>query len=225
MKLLAITTSTPRGGVALIDDGELVALVEHEDGMRHAERLFGLCDEALATAGWSKTSLDAVACDTGPGSFSGVRIGVASAKGVALALGIPLVGVGSLEAMAAPAFAHAGDVARVAPVIDARRGECFLAVYARDGRTLLEPTVVPTAHATERILAHDAWACGAQARDLDGVRLVAPGGCELPSARWIGKLAAARAKLATTADLATLEPVYARGPDARLPAVAPDYRK
>src|SRR4051812_25416291 len=104
MKVLALSTSTPRGSVAVVDDGAVLASVAYVDLKSHAERIFGSIDLALAKAGLERSTIAAVACDLGPGSFTGVRVGVASAKGIALALGVPVFGVSSLEVMAAAAF-------------------------------------------------------------------------------------------------------------------------
>ncbi len=110
MKVLAISTSTPRGSAALVRDGEAVAAVAYVDLQGHAERIFQAIEAVLAQSGETRRSLDGLACDIGPGSFTGVRVGVASTKGIALGLGLPLAGVTSLEAMAAAAFA-AGEAA------------------------------------------------------------------------------------------------------------------
>ena len=110
MRVLALSTSTPRGSAALVRDGEVVAAVAYVDLQGHAERIFEAVDAVLAQAGEPRSAVEGLGCDVGPGSFTGVRVGVASAKGMALGLGLPLAGVVSLEAMAAAAFdaAHAG---------------------------------------------------------------------------------------------------------------------
>ena len=118
MKTLAITTSTNRCAVALLLGAEPVAARIVDEDRLHAERIFALIDDALLEAAWTKEELGLVACDLGPGSFTGVRVGLATAKGIALGLGIPIVGVGSLEAMAA-AVIHGTLGAPVLAVIDA----------------------------------------------------------------------------------------------------------
>src|SRR5262249_35263445 len=157
-------------------------------------------DAALASAGESRATLDALAVDVGPGSFTGVRVGVASAKGIALGLGVPLAGVVSLEAMAAAAFAGgaaaSGDV--VVAAIDAKKQEVFAAAYDAAGNALVAPC------ARER--RPDAFALVAP---REGGRVIVigeiaaaitmPAGFEhargaaldLPDAAWIGRLAAA----------------------------------
>ncbi len=95
----------------------------------------------LAQAGEHRGSLEGLSCDVGPGSFTGVRVGVASAKGIALGLGLPLAGVVSLEAMAAAAFATGaagpGDV--VVAAVDAKKSEVFVAAYDARGTVLAAP--------------------------------------------------------------------------------------
>jgi tRNA threonylcarbamoyladenosine biosynthesis protein TsaB len=222
MKFLALTTATSRFGAALLDDEDVVASDEHDEEMKHAERLFPAVDGLLARVGWRRQELDALACDVGPGSFTGVRVGLASAKGMALALGVPLCPVGSLEAMAAAAFALAPPEAmRIACLLDARRGELFVAVYRRDLEAELAPEHVLSELCMPRLdglaAAPPLLLCG---RVMRGVvaseRYLDDPSCELPSAAWIGKIAAGRLG-APPPELDLIEPVYVRGPDAKLP--------
>jgi tRNA threonylcarbamoyladenosine biosynthesis protein TsaB len=143
MAVLGFDTATPATAVALaLDDGS--ARVAHETpapGQRpgHATRLLVLADELLTQAGLAWPDVRLVAVGTGPGSFTGLRIGVATARGLAQSLGVGLVGVGTLRALAAAASAPGAGP--VAAVLDARRGEAFVAVY--DGeRELLAPSAV-----------------------------------------------------------------------------------
>lgn len=137
MKLLALETATEACSVALYLDGEV--LERHELApRRHAELALPWIEELLARAGLAKSQLDAIACGRGPGSFTGVRLAVAMAQGLALALDRPAIGVSTLEALALPAMhaldaedaaAHTGVLA----AIDARMAEVYLADYRRDG--------------------------------------------------------------------------------------------
>jgi tRNA threonylcarbamoyladenosine biosynthesis protein TsaB len=126
--VLSASTSSPRGTVAIALDGAIVARVAYDGGTSHAERIFTAIDGAMAQAGVARGDLTALACDVGPGSFTGVRVGVASLKGIAVALGLPVVGVGALEAMAFAAATDAGG-RDVLAVVDARKGEVFAAAY------------------------------------------------------------------------------------------------
>ena len=221
MRILALTTATPRFGAALVDGAVLVASVEHDEEMKHAERLFPAVERVLAEAGWSRGQLDAIACDIGPGSFTGVRVGLASAKGMALGLDVPLCPVGSLEAMAAAAFALGpAAVRRVACALDARRGELFLAAYGPDLQAELAPEHLLCDTALSRLDALELaqlLLCGRVLRgQVEGRRYLDDPSCELPSAAWIGQIASGRLASPVPA-LDRIEPLYVRGPDAKVP--------
>ncbi len=149
MKVLALSTSTHRGSAAVLEGDRVLGVSGYADLGGHAERIFLAVTEALDAASVKRSDVGLVVCDIGPGSFTGVRVGVASAKGLALGLGVPLVGVGSLEAMASAAFATGAarpqDI--VATVIDAKKQEFFLAAYDATGQTLWTPAHVPLAEA------------------------------------------------------------------------------
>ena len=138
MKILAFTTATPRCSVVVVDGDLELARGGYDDEMRHAERLFGVVDEVLGAAKLRRDEIDAIACDVGPGSFTGVRVGLASAKGMALGLEIPLVGVCGLAAMADAARQTCPEGV-VVPVTDGKRGELFLAAYDAQGAEVLSP--------------------------------------------------------------------------------------
>lgn len=151
MRILAIETSSPRGSVALADhNGEVVAL-HTEEPNAHAERLLPLIEQALARAGWNRRSLDRCALGVGPGSFTSLRVGIALGLGIAEGLGIPVVGVPSLRAMAAAAPPELGVVC---PTLDARRGELFVAAYGADGQELLPATAIPCDQVVARLRDH-----------------------------------------------------------------------
>lgn len=193
--VLAISTSAPRATVAVTLREDVLARVESMDQAAHAERLFALVDRALAEAAVTKLHLAAIAVDVGPGSFTGARIGVASAKGMALGLDLPLVGVSSLEAIAAEAFDRdlAGEAREVTAMIDAKKGEVFFATYARGGATVAEPRHAP--------------------RHVVEAALVAP--IDAPDAVWIARLAAKLLARGGHFDPALVEPLYVRAPDAK----------
>jgi tRNA threonylcarbamoyladenosine biosynthesis protein TsaB len=212
MITLGISTATARGGAALLRGDVLLGEASYEDEMKHAERLFAALDAAMQAACLQRDAIEAVACDIGPGSFTGVRVGLASAKGIALALGVPLVGVCSLEAMAAAAFAADVQAELVCPVLDAKRGETFVAVYDRELSAVKTP-----AHVDARDTL--AWVgdttrirfCGRRALELLGdAQCIDAPGCALPDAGWVARLAARR----PGGDLGLLEPLYLRAPDA-----------
>jgi tRNA threonylcarbamoyladenosine biosynthesis protein TsaB len=167
MRVLALDTATRATAVALCElaDGEeasLAACVERRDdppaGSRpgHAARLLELVAGAMADAGAGWADLDRLAVGVGPGTFTGLRIGIATAHALSRARGIPLVGVSTLESLALGG-ARAGSAACVAAVIDARRGEVFAAAWRVDrgrpvrlGERVIAPVAIsPQALATE----------------------------------------------------------------------------
>lgn len=136
--ILCIETGTDVCSVALADDNELISLRESTEGRDHARNLGVFIDEILRSNDISPDELDAVAVGKGPGSYTGLRIGVSMAKALCYSLGIPLIGVGSLEALATVAAEDfdAGIVdiddfesARLCPMIDARRMEVYAQVF------------------------------------------------------------------------------------------------
>tara|TARA_Y100000768_G_scaffold384966_1_gene370052 strand:+ start:409 stop:1086 length:678 start_codon:yes stop_codon:yes gene_type:complete len=154
--ILHIETATTNCSVALSVNGELVALNEINDGYAHAENLSILVEKCIKYAGKSLKELNAISVSLGPGSYTGLRIGVSTAKGLAYALSIPIIGIGTLEA-----FAHAGDVSSFngvkIPMLDARRMEVYQAVY-KDNKLLEEVSanIITvdsfTAYANEQVL-------------------------------------------------------------------------
>jgi tRNA threonylcarbamoyl adenosine modification protein YeaZ len=233
MRALAIDTSTDRAGVALCDDGTCVARTpvegpEIEVPGQHAERLLGILDELLQRSRWSKGDIALVACSVGPGSFTGVRVGVATAKGIALALEIPIVGVGSLEVMA-----HAFRSRRAAEdpehatiaLLDARKGEVFWAAYGDDGALLAGPGHVAVASVAEiaktvprpkiTFIGEIAGRLG-----LGSARVVGSPETDRPDPAFLAQLALARFAARGADDLDALEPTYVRPPDITLPATS-----
>ena len=136
MKLLALDTATEACSAAVWIDGAVHARFEIA-GRDHTQRLIPVVGAVLAEAGIGYAALDGLVCGVGPGSFAGVRIGVAFAKGVALAQGLPVVGVSSLALLAQRAIA--GGAGRVLAAIDARMEEVYFQAYVRDAGGLAQP--------------------------------------------------------------------------------------
>ena len=126
-RILSIETSTSICSVAIHEQGELIALAEIKEPGAHAEKLLLLVDEVFEKAGLSFADLDAVAVSQGPGSYTGLRIGVSTAKGIAYALEIPLISINTLQAMAASQSVAPGDY--VVAVLDARRKEVYTQTF------------------------------------------------------------------------------------------------
>lgn len=230
--LLAVSTSSPRGSVAVIRGDRVLSSVTYEGGTEHAERLFAAIDAAMTEAGVTRGDLGAVACDVGPGSFTGVRVGLAACQGIAVGLSIPAVGVGSLEAMAFAARESEGGAAVLA-VLDARKGEVFAAIHDRDGVAVWGPRHLPREEVAALAAARAEHApaavvVGEVLAEMPGDVAAVVGApiraraLDLPDAVAIGRAAAIRLGDGPAAfDPALLEPVYVRAPDARPMADAP----
>jgi tRNA threonylcarbamoyladenosine biosynthesis protein TsaB len=206
--------------VAVTRGPDRLAHVAYDGGTFHAERLFLAIDAALRAAGAQRGDLAALACDIGPGSFTGVRVGVASCQGVALGLGLPVFGVGSLEAMARAARDDgAGDVPILA-VLDARKEEVFAAVLDPGGLAVWGPEHLGRERAhelKERAEQLGATIVGAMAAELGLQRVRRGAALDLPDALAVAQLASFQLteRGAAAGDPARLEPRYVRAPDAK----------
>lgn len=232
---LALSTSTRRGSAALLRGGRVLGRADYEGLEAHAERIFAAVEAAMARAAEAEGGREAlgpiakVACDVGPGSFTGVRVGVASAQGLALALGAELEGIPSLEAMA---FAvPAPDGTRLLPVLDARKDEVFVAAYHRAEGSL--SVVAAPAHVLRADLGLWLASLGSAPPRLVGeapraLALEAPlesaglaisslpdALSDLPDAAFVALAAEARCRLGLPCPA---EPLYVRPPDVRPPA-------
>ena len=127
MKILSVDTSTATCTVGVADGDRLLAESVNSNGQTHVRHLMGMIHKALGTSGVSIREIDGFAVVTGPGTFTGLRIGIGTVKGLACALSRPVVGVTSLAALAAQADL---PTKLVCPVIDARRGEVYYGLYA-----------------------------------------------------------------------------------------------
>lgn len=140
--ILHIETSTKVCSVAVTEDAHVIFEQADTDGPNHATRCGVFVDEALSFAESHAIPLDAVAVSEGPGSYTGLRIGVSMAKGVAYGRGVPLVAVPTLELLCVPLLLYRDDIpdeALFVPMIDARRMEVYAAVYDRALKPLREP--------------------------------------------------------------------------------------
>lgn len=126
MKLLAIETATPGSSVAVLEDRHTLAAASRIDRMGHATFLVPALEFCFDQVGWSAEDLDAVVVDVGPGLYTGIRVGVATAQGLAAAFGIPIIPVVSVDALALEA--RTGH-RMIWAVLDARRGEFAVARY------------------------------------------------------------------------------------------------
>jgi tRNA threonylcarbamoyladenosine biosynthesis protein TsaB len=134
--ILNIETSTEVCSVTLAKDGELLFLKESLEGLNHSELLTVFIEELCAENNFELKQLDAVAVSKGPGSYTGLRIGVSVAKGLCYGLNIPLIAVNSLETMGISTALKSTEEMLFCPMIDARRMEVYTALYNQDGEEL-----------------------------------------------------------------------------------------
>ena len=143
MKVLGIETATLMGGVALMSEAGLISEYRMGVEARHSERLLPAIDHLLTQSRSSLSEISAIAVSAGPGSYTGLRVGLAVAKGLAMGANLPLVMVPTLEAHAA-AFSHGQRL--IAPMLDARRGQVYWALFdpRPEGLTRVYPDTVST---------------------------------------------------------------------------------
>ena len=211
MKQLAVDTALGGCSVALLEGDKVLVHIFEAMDRGHAERLAPMVEEAMRGVEFS--SLTHLAVTTGPGTFTGQRVGLAFMRGLRLALHIPLTGVTTLEAIALAAMKESG-MTKAAAIHDARREEAYLLL--RDGeQVILEPVVMPFADAVERIRAFGpcvlAGTGAASAQESLGAGFTLST-IRQPDALWV-------ARLARTMPLPQNAPgpLYLRAPDAKLP--------
>ncbi|MCD2183623.1 tRNA (adenosine(37)-N6)-threonylcarbamoyltransferase complex dimerization subunit type 1 TsaB [Rhizobium sp. GN54] len=210
MILLAIDTSGSGCFAAIHDSDSNVTLgfAGEDIGRGHAERLMAFVDAALDSAGVELSAIDRIAVTIGPGSFTGIRVGVAAARGLSLALGVPAVGVSTLAAIAA-GHLSGHPAAPVFVAIDAKRGEAYCQAFAADGSAITAPQVLSLEEARSAAEASRGTVIGSAAA------LVAGTAGEIEPSRPIPIETVAR--LGALADPVgdKPKPLYLRGPDAK----------
>jgi len=212
LKLLAAETALGACSVAVLDGGAVLAHRFREMTRGHAEALAPMVAEAMREAGIGFSALDRLAVTTGPGTFTGQRVGLAFMRGLRVGLKKPLIGVTTLEAMTAATGAR-----RAAAIHDAKRDEAYLLLWENDA-TILAPTVMPFGEAVARIRAFGPCAlCGTGAAAASAVlgRDFALTDIRQPDALWVARLAMTRPQPDHPP-----APLYLRAPDAKLPAGA-----
>lgn len=195
-RTLVIETATAACSVALIEQATVVASAHEVVGRGHAERLLPMI-ASLPDGGRA----DAILVDCGPGSFTGIRVGIAAARGLGLGWGVPVRGFSSLPLLAAAAFAADARLDRLAVVLEGGHGEVFMQPFARDPLVATADFAsLPPSEAMARL---DATAVG------NGVRFLSQGGRErLPDAADVVLLPTALIDLPP-------RPIYGRAPDAK----------
>lgn len=212
MITLGLDTCLSACSAAVLEDGRVLSAQVEPMARGHQERLAPLVQKIMAQAGLAFDQLDRIGVTVGPGSFTGLRVGLAFAKGLGAALDAPVVGIGALEALAA-----SRPLGLVFAVIDAKRGQVYLQAF-RDGEALMAPDALALETAAARLAEfHDG---GPVTLIGSGAALLAPGlaGAELVEAEGCDPAVVAR--LAGTRAPTPPRPLYLRAPDARLPGAA-----
>src|SRR3954449_8053195 len=217
MLILAIDTALDAcaAGVLDTDAGKLIAQESLSMKRGHAEALMPLIGRVIKSSGLGFAELDRIAVTTGPGSFTGLRVGISAARGIALAAGKPVVGVTTLAAYAAPVVNRGGEHP-VISAIDARHDHVYLQVVAGNGSPLVWPRVAPVAEALEAARFGAPYLVGNAAKILeqrwpsDAAAPTHTDAQAAPDIAWVGWLGAA-----VSPDTAPARPYYLRAPDAK----------
>ena len=231
--ILAIDTSTRGTSIALYRDG---VIAEHtwQTHDEQTKELLPAIQKLLNGQGIGVKSLAGVAVALGPGSFNGLRVGVSTAKALALSLGISIVGIGTLEASA---YQHAGAALPIRPLLNAGRGQINTALYAggpEDWRQLEEPRAVTIAELLTFIdqpqlvcgEVEPGWATEL-VHHLDGLIHLCPAAGRVRRAGFVAELGWRRLSVGEADDVVTLQPIYLRKPAITRPRrtfVAEEYR-
>jgi tRNA threonylcarbamoyladenosine biosynthesis protein TsaB len=217
MRVLAIDCALDACSAAVLDGDRAIILASESRVMLrgHAEAVMPLIARVMDRAATEFDELDRIAVTVGPGSFTGLRVGIAAARGLALAAGKPAVGLSTLAGLAAPYIA-ANETTPVLAAIDARHDCVYLQVFGPDGETLLGPQLAPLGEAVGVALGSPARIVGSAATKIAEVWpagesapvLVDPR--RAPDIAWIARLGAAAAEGEEPP-----KPLYLRAPDAR----------
>lgn len=220
MIILAIDTALDACSAAVLDTAasKVIGLESQPMKRGHAEALMPLIARVMKQSGIAFTSLDRIAVTTGPGSFTGLRVGLSAARGIALAAEKPVVGITTLTAYAAPVVAENGEHPILA-AIDARHDHVYFQVVSGDGSPLVKPSVAPIGEAlaaarfgaphlvgnAAKILA-DRW----PAETAPPFKIDSQAAPDITWVAWVGA--------AVSPETAPARPFYLRAPDAKPPA-------
>jgi len=223
MYILGIETSTKTGSVAVVSEAGVIAQYSLNIEVTHSERLMSTVDRVLRDTGLAVADLDGFAVAIGPGSFTGLRIGISTVKGLALATGKPVAAVPTLQALA---WNLPCSALPVCPLLDARKNEVYAALYAYDDSVLVQmmpETVVSLSRLADQIKEKTVFSGeGAHIYRADieknfGARaLFAPLSASLPSGASVAELGLGMITAGKQADPDALIPKYIRRPEAEV---------
>ena len=219
MLILAIDTALDACAAAVLDTAQNRLIAQESLAMKrgHAEALMPMIARVMKESGIAFSALDRIAATTGPGSFTGLRVGLSAARGIALAAGKPVVGVTTLTAYAAPVVSESGENPIIS-AIDARHDHVYLQVVSGNGGSLVMPQIAPVAEALDAARFGAPYLVGNAARILaerwpsDAPPPVKVDPQTAPDIAWVAWLGAA-----VDPGIALARPFYLRAPDAKLP--------
>jgi tRNA threonylcarbamoyl adenosine modification protein YeaZ len=217
MRVLAIDTALAACSAAVLDTeyGGIVASESLPMQRGHAEALLPLLQRVMQQAGFGFTDIDRIAVTTGPGSFTGLRVGIAAARGLALAAKKPAVGLSTLSAYAAPHIAS-DERFPVVAAIDARHNHVYLQVFAAGGSLIVAPRLAPLREAVKAAAETSSFIAGSAAQlvaaglTADDPVPVAVDASTAPDIAWVARMGAV-----VPEEQAPLKPQYLRAPDAQ----------
>ena len=226
MKVLAIETATAVCSIAVVENGVVLGERSFEERQMHSEKIIALIDQSLRASSLTMKEIEGLAISIGPGSFTGLRIGLSTAKGIGCALGIPLAAVSTLEALASRVVGErtTAEGSYVLAAIDARRDEVYAAGYrmkkkleeqirpcAIEARSLIrlvgrEPNVLLVGDGAEKLVR----SLSAERSALEDQIRLAPPELRRCSATMVGILGEQQLRRGMHADIASLEPMYVK---------------
>ncbi len=216
MRILAIETALAAASACVFDGARSETMAQESIAMSRGQdqAIVPLIDRVVAAAGGGVRSIERIAVTVGPGSFTGIRIGISAARAIGLALGVPVVGVSTLAAYAAPVVLDKSD-GIVAAAIDARHGRVFVAAFA-NGRPVIAPRVSTPRDAVRAMGSGPLWLTGSSAAALAieawaiGISAEVVSDAAAPDISYV-----ARIGIAADPQIAPPRPSYLRAPDVK----------
>ncbi len=210
--ILNIETATKKCSVSIAKKGETIALREiAEEGYSHAEKLHVFIEELISESKITFKDLNAIAVSQGPGSYTGLRIGVSSAKGLCYALNIPLIAVDTLQSLAAQISISNGFII---PMIDARRMEVFSAIYDKNLNNIQKVAaeiITEESYQNQDEEMHFLGDGASKCKEfLNKSNFIFHDEIIYPSAKEMSKLSFEKYKISDTVDVAYFEPLYVK---------------
>jgi tRNA threonylcarbamoyl adenosine modification protein YeaZ len=222
MRLLAIDSALPAVSVCVLDSRERTPLAVESTPMArgHAEAIMPMIERVVGATDEGFAALDRIAATTGPGSFTGIRVGLAAARSIGLALGKPVVGVSTLRAFAAPLL-MARDARPVFACVDARHGQVYAQMFDKGGAAMSAPSIMPVGEAAAMVrvapcrLTGDAARAVAEAARATGARVEIASDAPCPDIAFVAMLG-----LLAEAGDGRPRPLYLKAVDAKPMAAA-----